>query len=399
MQRILSALAIAGILALLGSCGGGASTTPAPNNGGTGGPAGDKPVMQVSPATVVGSRESSVVPGQLSLQTTATDAQLAGTLAKLGFHQLYRNGQFVTVQVPSGVNLDAAAAALNKEYDVFRANKINVINTPAIHSRHPHLLKSSSHVTLDPMNGETFQAIGYDGTAFNLFIWFGQGWPLNSMSFGGAWDVATDATVSAVPVRIAIIDAGFADYSATVAGGPEDIDPAILDTAQSGSVDAAGTFTPGLAAAAWTTAAVDIDPPNGIFAIQPLRDTGGEIFTILANSQDSRTLRANDFDGNTTVEATEMWSEGIGGLNPNATYILIKTGTAAGPSWSFNDNEIAASIDHAVAAGANIIVLGMAGAGPVGANVSASIAAARAADALVIAPGGDGLRAAAGPAG
>ena len=69
--------------------------------------------------------------------------------------------------------------------------------------------------------------------------------------------------------------------------------------------------------------------------------------------------------------------------------MLIKTGTLNAGTWSFSDNEIAHSIDHAVAGGANIILLTMFGQGPVAGVVSTAINNARNADVLVIAPAGD----------
>jgi hypothetical protein len=393
MQRLLAAAVAAGTLLLLGGCGGGASA-PNPQNGGNGEGDNSSPGVGFELGNVYGTSSSSVLPNQLNVRTSADDATLSETLAKFGYTLLHRNGEFATVGVQG--DLDSAIRTLNKEYVIADVDKVHVFNTPNVVPRmNPAAVTQSklpSYMPLDPMVGETFEAIGFGG-AWGMFIWTGQGWPLNSMSFFGAWDTSMDPTVAAVPVRVAIIDAGFQDYSATVAGGIEDIDPAMLDAAQSGSVDAAGTFTPGLAEAAWDLTPVDVgDVANPFWVLRPFHDHGGVIFTTMASQQNTRRLQGNDLDGGGgDLTADEIWSEGIAGLNPNATYILIKTGTQAGQSWSFNDNEISASIDHAVTAGANIIVLGMAGNGPVGANVSASIAAARAADALVIAPAGDTL--------
>jgi hypothetical protein len=100
-------------------------------------------------------------------------------------------------------------------------------------------------------------------------------------------------------------------------------------------------------------------------------------------------VRGFDIDGSGQIDEAEVWNEGIMGANPNAAYMLIKTGTGDGTTWSFTDNEIAASIDHAVAGGANIILLGMFAQGAPSGVLGTAIANARAADVLVVAPAGD----------
>ncbi len=68
--------------------------------------------------------------------------------------------------------------------------------------------------------------------------------------------------------------------------------------------------------------------------------------------------------------------------------MIIKTGVVSGTNWSFSDAHIAASINHAVDNGANIILLGMWAVGPVAPAVQTAINDARTADVLVVAPAG-----------
>jgi hypothetical protein len=84
----------------------------------------------------------------------------------------------------------------------------------------------------------------------------------------------------------------------------------------------------------------------------------------------------------------ESFVAGIAPLTPAADIMIIKTGAVNGTNWEFTDAHIAASINHAVSNGANIILLGMWAVGPVGAAVQTAINDARTADVLVVAPAG-----------
>ena len=59
-----------------------------------------------------------------------------------------------------------------------------------------------------------------------------------------------------------------------------------------------------------------------------------------------------------TSRIDELWNEGIG-YELTRQVVLIKTGTVNGTSWTFSNSEISKSIDHAVAPGADVILLGM----------------------------------------
>ena len=162
-------------------------------------------------------------------------------------------------------------------------------------------------------------------------------------------------------------------------------DETILDAANSGFVAGDGTFTPGLTAATWDLND-DGDPASRDL---PYRDAGEILLGMLAASHNAYYVRGFDFDNNGTIDEGEVWNDGIVGINPFVNYMLIKTGEVDVDTWSFTDNQIAESIDHAVNAGANIIVLGMFGLGSVGANITSAIQNARDNDVLVIAPAGD----------
>jgi hypothetical protein len=394
MQRFLYTLALGASLLLLGGCGGGAST-PDPSGGNNSGAQGQSgSLVQAGGASTIQSVPASTfVPGQLNIRTGASASSLRQTLDKLGYGLVRRSGDFATISIPGG-DLDGAIQMLNKEYTISSAEKINVsyVARPsaATFSIPKPAGKKASAMPLDPMYGEQPSVLFFDGT--NLQVGtirggFGQGAVMNLMGFPGAWDTGGNASVSSVPVRVAVIDAGFLDYTAD----PGDIDPAIIDTAHSGRIDGAGMFTAGLANAVWDTTPVDVG--GGVFWQLPYHDAGNRIFQMMAATWGNADLFVNDNSGDTIIGNNEVWAEGTAGINPSATYMIIRTGSAAGNNWSFSDNELAAAINFAAdpAQGdADIIVLGMSGAGAVGGNVATAISNARNNnDALVIAPAGD----------
>jgi len=367
---------------LLG-CGGGGMTTTQPEDDG-GGPAGSSTIGWVGPDSISGDHRVTVDPGRLNVRTGLKEAALAEVVGRYGFEVRSTHGGWASLSLPAGTDLEAAARLLEREYAITSAEPVHRIHTArsSYVARDP---RSVSFTPLDPFYSAQFR--GFDGVTaegdavFSVFA--GTALPMNIQGFNAAWDVALSDDVAVQPVTIAIIDAGWVDYSVENRLG---LDETVLDAANSGFIADDGTFTPGLAAATWETF-IDGDPPG---VITPRREVGERIVGVLAARINDYTPWALDLDGSgDPAESDEIWNEGFAGINPNATYILIKTGELSGETWSFTDNHIAESIDHAVGAGANIIVLGMFGLGPVGANVSTALQNARDNDVLVIAPAGD----------
>lgn len=386
-------------------CGGGSA--PLPETGDQ--PAGDQPASDnltlapFGPSQMVGGHTTSVLPDQLNVLTGATTEELNAQLARFGISVLSKSGGWAALSLPAGTNLDLAAAELEKEYNIAKAEKVNVLHMPRAYYAADEFVKNASFYPTDPMFTDRFIAPGFDPGAgqWGLFYWFGQQTAMNPMSFQAAWDVSRNPGVAAREVRVAIIDAGWFDYDDWIRGSMT----AIVDPDLSGSIAGDGTVTPGFAAAAWE---IDSDGDDTTRDF-PYRSDGELMLGLLAdNIGDGVTTYGNviyppiDFAEDGTDE-DDFWNEGIAGINPNATYILIKTGQLGGDAWDFTDNEIAAAIDYAAGASADdngglwpnggceadIILLGMFANGAVGANVSTAIQNARDANALVIAPAGD----------
>jgi len=383
-------------LALFG-CGGG-NGSPTPDNTNGGGDA-EHPVFTAQgPDRVSGDHSVSTVPDQLNILTGASGAELAAIVDKYGCSVLSQSHGWATIQLPAGTDPTTMAATLEKEYNIAKAEPVHRINTP-LETYASASVKGSSWMPYAPMYADFFIALaGVDTTSappdvlpvYNTFI--GQGQPMNDMGFTGAWDVVLDDAVlaDATRVRVAIVDAGFLDYLVTDRPG---LNEGILDATNSAQIASDGTATTGLPAVTWDLWDADGDP-NTIDV--PRRDVGERMLGILAADINSYIPQAVDVDQMGTpdgIQPDEVWNEGIAGINPTATYILIKTGELNGDNWSFTDNHIAESIDYLMglpeADRPNIILLGMFGNGVVAANISAAIQNARDNNVLVIAPAGD----------
>lgn len=393
MRRTIFTLALGGILLLLGGCGGGAGNTINPgqdsNSPGPGGSMGMNQdgsiVLSKGPDRSQPIPDGYTASDQVSVRTAAADTELRAILDKFGYSIISRSGEFASVSVPAGT-VDAAIELLNKEYGIFSAEKINIQVAPMSTAPSAPMSKSLSGIPFDPMAGEEFAGLAFNGTDFLFFIWPGQGAALNNMGFPGGFDLADNPAISSAPVRIAVIGAGFLDYTAD----PGDIDPAIIDTAHSGRIDGTGSFTAGLAAAVWETHPVD--DGAGVFTQLPYHDAGNVIFQMLAAQRNNILIDGGDLNGNGTLSTDEIWNIGTAGLNPNAAYMIIRTGSAQGNNWAFTDAELAAAINYAAdpaEGAANIIVLSMAGSSAIGGSLSTAIQNARNNDILVIAPAGD----------
>lgn len=385
MDRLKYAFATFALLFAV-SCGGGTTTLPIEQ----GDPGAENPglndfTLPIAPTSVVGDHSVSIVPGQLNVVTGTDEAGLVALAAKYGYEVLYQDGPRATLLIPETADVEAVAKQFAKEYNIVSAEPVHRINTPVLTYESIVTARTASFTPLDPFYATIFNAFPFDDGAG------GTGWgnrpgpalPMNVMGFNAAWDVSLNLAVASEPVVVAIIDAGWYDYSTVDRAG---LDETILDAANSGFVDDVGTFTPGLDAAVWDTFASD---EGGNFWARPYRDHGERILGILAATINDYAPYGYDWNGENGIEEDEIWNEGIAGINPNATYMLIKTGELNVDTWSFTDNHLAESIDHAVAAGANIIILGMFGNGAVGANLSTAILNARDNNVLVIAPAGD----------
>lgn len=408
MKHITIAVLIIALGILLAGCGGGTST---PDPGSSNTPEPTQLLAPTPPTSVVGDHGTSVVPDQLNVLTGANEPALDAQLARFGISVAHKNGGWATLDLPSGMDLDWAIGELEKEYNITRAEKVHVLHT-ARAEYSEEAVRNASYLPFDTFFADEFVNVNTTDqtpSGFGMFSGFlGQAPAMNPSNFQAAWDVSLNPGPAAREVRIAIIDAGFFDYDTWNRGVFNPNDPDLVDSDHSGEVASDGTVTTGLAAAAWDVYDHDATPGNREI---PYRTTGDLLLGMLAdNIGDPATQSGNlimgpiDFmdDG---VDDSDFWNEGLAGMNPNATYILIKTGQVNGTNdgWVFSDNHLAEAIDYAAALStdnngglwpnggceADIILLGMFATGTVGGNVSTAIATARTNNALVIAPAGD----------
>ncbi len=382
MKRSMTWVLLALLALLCASCGGGASSTlPDGNNGGNNGGDKDSVYSLVGPSSVRGQHEVSEVPGLINVRTSAEGKSLQALAGRHGYTVVGSRGGFATMQLPSGVSVAQAAAVLEKEYNVTSVEPVRRIVTPSVKYGGTDV-RGASFVPGDPYYSEQFVEFNFDGTNVSFDAFFGQGLPMTVQGFNGAWDIAhVNGAVSAEPVTIAIIDAGWLDYSTVDRSGFDEtsIDPL------SAAVDGSGNATTGLPALEWELDD-DGDPATRDF---PFRGTGEYLLGMLGATLNDFALNAFDFDQSSALTEDEIWNEGMAGVNPNANFLLIKTGTLVGQNWSFSDNELTESLDYAVANGADIVLFGMFGNGTVSANLSTAIQNARDNNVLVIAPAGD----------
>ena len=153
MKQIRFTLGVLSML-LLVSCGGGNGAAPVPETGdGALDTAGFAPIE--TPQAVVGSHEVSVVPGMAKVLTGAAGAELAAIVGKYGCDVAYQNGDWATLHLPAGLEVDAAVALLEKEYNIIQAEPLYQVNTARI-SYGGDALRAASFVPLDPFAGEQF---------------------------------------------------------------------------------------------------------------------------------------------------------------------------------------------------------------------------------------------------
>jgi len=379
------------VVLLAAGCGGG-NGTPTPETGDPEVGITEYPAIE-APLAVTGSHAVSTVPGQVKVLTGASPEELPAIVGRYGCQVAYQHGGWATLDLPMGMDLNTAVRLLEKEYNIIQVEPLYQINTARI-SESSDSLRTANMIPLDPFAGEQFVGdLRYDagGDAWYITRFRGQGLAYFSMDFNAAWDVAyADAMVADEPVVIALIDGGWYDYT-TPGNVRGSLSGVAFDDANSGFMAADGTFTAGMAAAEWDLYIEELGTaPDNWYRYSPYRYEGETMLGMLAaRINDYQAWASVDLDASGTITEDDVWNEGIAGINPNATYILIKTGALDVDTWSFNDNHIAYSINHAVTAGADIILLGMWGLGAVGSNVSTAIQNARNNDVLVIAPAGD----------
>lgn len=404
MKHIAITVLIVILGVMLAGCGGGTST-PDPGSNDT--PEPTQLLAPTPPTSVVGDHGTSVVPDQLNVLTGANTPALDAQLERFGISVAHKNGGWATLDLPSGTDLDWAIGELEKEYNITRAEKVHVLHT-ARAEYDKAAVRAASYLPFDPMFADDFSTLGFDHENqvwTYLTGWVGQAVPMNTSNWQAAWDVSLQPGPAGREVRVAVIDAGFANWRRGNSFVPTD--PDLVDSDHSGFVAADGTVTTGLAAAEWDLYDHDADPGS---AELPYRIEGELVLGMLADDigdpvvQNGYIIQGYDFDGE-GIEDSDWWNEGIAGMNPNATYIVIKTGQINGGNdgWEFSDNHLAEAIDYAAALStddngglwpnggceADIILLGMFANADVGGNVSTAIATARTNNALVIAPAGD----------
>ena len=306
------------------------------------------------------------------------------------------------------------ANTLEKEYNITKAEPVRRMLAPRLDYPIPATKQPRYVPEYSPFYSEELVGLDFldtngdqvpDTWGFSGFI--GQALPMNIMGFNAAWDVLGNIPAPPVDqlVRVAIIDAGWFDYSVEDRG--LSFSAAQLDADNCGFIAGDGTHTPGLTAAKW-----DInDDGDPATADYPYRVIGERMLGIIAAAVNSNELQAADIDGFNGapdgIQENEIWNEGMAGINPSATIILVKTGSLTGvapdQTWSFSDNDMAEAIAYAAAdtadtnggkwpnggANADIVVIGSFGLGAVAGNVSTAIQTARDNNVLVIAPAGD----------
>lgn len=420
MNRIVNILALLITAAFIFSCGGGSDLSPAPGAGTPDTPTTESntPLDVALETGLTGRHTSRVIPDTLNILTGAAADELEAQLADMGAEVLSQRSGWTTIELATGTDLDEAIVELEKEFNIAAAEKVIAHGMPRDMVSESDILRSASYIPFDPMYGDSFvNVVQTDQTDSGLGLstanMIGQSIAMNPMNFPGAWDIMRDPSVSTNEVRIAIIDAGFFDYTSGLNTRPS-FDGTLVDSDHSGFVTADGTHTPGADAAVWDTVE-DGDPTTADNF--PYRSTGELMLGIItdqhssdpANPEAGLQIRAFDFN-NDGLNDTDIWNVGIAGCNPTAEIIMLKTGqlndTDPDPAnhfWEFTDNQLAAAIEYASApvdetnegawpnggAGADIILLGMWSDAEPSAALSTALQTARDNNALVIAPAGD----------
>lgn len=387
--RIIVFIGIALIIALLASCGGGGHRSPATigqptvndNNNSQGG---DNVIQP--PDSYTSAPQTEVSQDTVLVHTGMTAEEFEPIAALYGYSvNGDLGGHYLSIHVPDG-NVTAAVDNLGKEDRVFSAETMHRYIMPRERESGCADIKGASYMPFDPMYADRYLIPDSYDEANSRVLYantWGQRVYMAPMGFEGAWDTAIRTGVSTTPVTIAVIDAGiWHDEINSPDGHPDFVyDPANPTTDRvadgSGYVDSGGAFTPD---AFW----YDVDGGGAAY-----RTTGHRLVGMFASGWNNLVTYTMHFEDPPPAPGVdESFLAGTAPLTPAADIMIIKTGAVNGTNWEFTDAHIAASINHAVANGANIILLGMWAVGPVGAAVQTAINDARTADVLVVAPAG-----------
>jgi len=365
------------ILVFLASCGGGGGHKSLPSidqpSASEGQESADNAASPVPPVSYTETPRTVADTEYILVKTGDTVEEFAPIAAKYGCEVEFKSGHWLKVHVPDR-NIDRAITELQKEYVVLDVQPLYHYVMPREDTNAVPVAKLANYLPFDcHYNDLVVLPTGVDEED-NItygYYFYGQRPYVAPMGFEGAWDVAWRDDIRAVEVTVAIIDGGIWHNPDTGDVHPE------LDSdrvaAGSGTVAEDGTFTP-------DEYFYELDVESN-----PYRTTGNRVAGLLlstVNNIINWTMQVGDPPQDAPFIAS------MTPVAPFANVMLIKTGHVDGNNWAFSDAEIANSISHAVANGANIILLSMWAEGAVSPSVQEAITSARAADVLVIAPAG-----------
>lgn len=394
MFRFIAFIILSISVAVLFACGGGgAKVNPNPNPPAGGGDdvTTTKPDMKAIENRIATSTD--YIEDEILVKTPLEGTELDSLARKYGLEVKTKAGNWATLSVPDR-NLTGAIEKIAREQTVYDATIINtyISESDEIEVKYRDDLKhrKPNFLPTEP----TFSDIYIDNIWIdqnqNPFLGFGQkvGWdPISGQ--GGL-----DNGLRGEGVVVAIVDGGIYIDPASIGGSIADI---VVHYELQDPDGIGGVFTdrlhPSSAGYNGTTWTLAIDSPSAISYIE------SDGFIYRQNGNRAIGLAA----ANTSVPITfniggdppESIIVGMAGLAPRAQYMILKIGTPnldpLNPAYTFNDAEIAAAIDYAVASGANIIALGMwADTGGVhNPAIVTAVANARNSNVLVLAPTGE----------
>ena len=373
------------VLLFLAACGGGSSHKSLPNldqPSATEGQdntdsqdTGDDPGLPMR-VSGIGQPRVEVDREYVLVKTGDTLDEFGAIAEKYGYEAECKNGNVVQVRVPDG-NIENAISELSKEYTVFGVEPLHHYIVPREPKQEAVDLRDVSLAPGDPYYADRVVHPFYDSDQEEWYfsLTWGQRVYMSFMGFEGAWDIARQLALGSAPtVSVAIIDAG-------IPGDTEnpnaDFETSRVDDLNSGSIDAAGTFTVGDYYA-------DTDVDGYLYRLWGGR-IGGFFLSAFNNY-------GAYYIGEPPPDSDIHWSHGMAPLVPyNINVIVIKTGELSGEDWDFTDAHIANSLMHAADAGANVIVTGWWAPGAVSGTIQDAVDYARAANCMIFAPAGEAL--------
>lgn len=368
-----------GVFVFALSCGGGGGKlsspiTPPANSVGGGAvqPSATELAKELQGTYLTEAPRTEIDPNYVLVKTGDEPDEFQKVATKYGCQVEGKSGNWITLRVPDG-NLEHTIAELKKEYTVFDVQPLRRYIMPRDPDVFEPNVRVANYLPFDSLYADrALFPVGYDQNQnIQYSSFYAQRVYMAPMGFEGAWDVAIRAGVRDTSVVVAVIDAGI--YRDP---GTGDLHPD-FDTNRvapgSGTIAGDGTFTPDVYF--W-----EVDAQGN-----PYRATGNKLVGLFASARNNIINWITQV-GDPPLEA--QFTASLTPLTPFADVMIIKTGSLSGGNWTFSDAHIANSINHAVANGANIILLGMWAEGPVSPVVQDAITNARNNDVLVIAPGG-----------